>query len=161
MLLMTSSTAMGYVISHKFCIRVRFLEQYIQFINYIETEINYSQRNLKEIIEKYKNDLELKTFLKIIIDNLKSDFNFFRAWKNAVHKIPSSYGLLKQDKEFICEFGKRLGTTNAKGQTELCELNKSLVTSILEVAKEEKLKKSKLYFMLCSFLGLSVAIILL
>lgn len=152
---------MGFVISHKLSVRVRFLQQYLQFISYIETEIRYAQRVLSEILGTYENETEFKSFLTIIKENLKSDISFFEAWSDAVHKIPNSYGLLKQDKELICEFGKELGATDVNGQMALCDLNKSLVNSILNAAKEEKIKKSKLYFMLGSSFGVCIALILL
>ena len=152
---------MGYVISRKLALRVRFLQEYLQFISYIETEIRYARRVLIEIIGKYKNETEFKTFLVAVKANLNSGMSFSEAWRAAVYKIPNSYGLLKHDKELICEFGQKLGTTDVVGQVALCGLNKSLIGSVLDTAKEEKLKKSKLYFMLGSSFGVCLAIILL
>lgn len=152
---------MGFVISRKLSMRVRFLQQYLQFISCIETEIRYSQRVLSEIISEYKNESEFKNFLIEVKENLKLRANFSDAWTESVHKIPDSYGLLKQDKELISEFGQELGSTDVDGQIALCSLNKSLISSILNAAKEEKTKKSKLYFMLGTSFGMCIAIILL
>lgn len=151
---------MGFVISRKLSMRVRFLQQCLQFISYIETEIRYSQRVLSEIISEYKNESEFKNFLIEVKENLKLRANFSDAWAESVHKIPNSYGLLKQDKELISEFGQELGSTDVDGQIALCSLNKSLISSILNAAKEEKTKKSKLYFMLGTSFGMCIAIIL-
>lgn len=152
---------MGFVISRKLSMRVRFLQQYLQFISCIETEIRYSQRVLSEIISEYKNESEFKNFLIEVKENLKLRANFSDAWTESVHKIPNSYGLLKQDKELISEFGQELGSTDVDGQIALCSLNKSLISSILNAAKEEKTKKSKLYFMLGTSFGMCIAVILL
>lgn len=152
---------MGFVISRKLSMRVRFLQQYLQFISCIETEIRYSQRVLSEIISEYKNESEFKNFLIEVKENLKLRANFSDAWTESVHKIPDSYGLLKQDKELISEFGQELGSTDVDGQIALCSLNKSLISSILNAAKEEKTKKSKLYFMLGTSFGMCIAVILL
>lgn len=137
------------------------MQQYLQFISCIETEIRYSQRVLSEIISEYKNESEFKNFLIEVKENLKLRANFSDAWTESVHKIPNSYGLLKQDKELISEFGQELGSTDVDGQIALCSLNKSLISSILNAAKEEKTKKSKLYFMLGTSFGMCIAVILL
>lgn len=152
---------MGYAIAHRLAVRVKFLQQYLQFINYIETEIRYAQRVLSEITNGYQNNTEFKNFLVVLKENLQSNPSFSEAWQNAVQAIPDSYGLLRQDKDLIREFGKELGSTDVMGQIALCSLNKSLISAVLETAKEEKIKKSKLYFMLGSSFGMCVAIILL
>lgn len=153
---------MGFAISHKFAVRVRFLQQYLQFISYIKTEIRYSQRVLSEIISKYiVTEVEFEHFLTSVKANLRSEASFADAWQKALCKIPSAYGLLKQERELICEFGNKLGVTDVDGQIALCELNKSLINSILNTAKDEKSKKSRLYFMLGSSFGICLAIILL
>ena len=107
---------MGFVISRKLSVRVRFLQQYLQFVSYIETEIRYSQRILSEFINEYKNESEFKLFLTEIKENLKSRASFSKAWTDSVHKIPNSYGLLSQEKELISEFGQELGSTDIDGQ---------------------------------------------
>lgn len=127
----------------------------------METEIRYSHKILSEILLDYESDTEFKNFLLIVLENLKSKMFFYEAWKESVKKIPNSYGLLNQDKELILRFGEVVGTTDVNGQIAICRLNKSLVCSALENAKEEKIKKSKLYFMLSSSLGMCIAIILL
>ena len=152
---------MGFVISRKLSMRLRFLQQYLQFVSYIETEIRYSQRILSEIINEYKNESEFQFFLTEIKENLKSRASFSKAWTDSVHKIPNSYGLLRQEKELISEFGQELGSTDIDGQIALCNLNRSLINSILDAAKEEKTKKSKLYFMLGTSFGICIAVILL
>lgn len=160
-LLIASSTAMGFMISRKLSIRVRFLQQYLQFVSYIETEIRYAHRVLSEIVSGYKNETEFNNFLTQLRENLKLKPDFSAVWQEAVHKIPNSYGLLTQDKEIINTLGKELGTTDVEGQIALCDLNKGLVSALLEGAKEEKQRKSKLYFMLSSSFGLCAAIVLL
>ena len=116
---------------------------------------------MSEFINEYKNESEFKLFLTEIKENLKSRASFSKAWTDSVHKIPNSYGLLSQEKELISEFGQELGSTDIDGQIALCNLNKSLISSILDVAKEEKTKKSKLYFMLGTSFGICIAVILL
>lgn len=152
---------MGFVISHRLYLRVYFLQQYLNFIEYVETEIRYSHKVLSEIIKDYKNDSDFIIFIHMLNEKLIYERNFSKAWKEAVYKIPSSFGLNLQDRKTICEFGDNLGTTDVMGQISICKLNKSLIRSILEVTKEEKNKKSKLYFMLSSSFGICITIILL
>ena len=152
---------MGFVISHRLYLRVSFLQQYVRFIEYVETEIRYAHKILESIINNYENDSDFINFIHMVKQNLTYDRNFSKAWEKAVYKIPSSFGLTMQDKKTICEFGATLGATDVMGQISICKLNKSLIRSILEVAKEEKNKKSKLYFMLSSSFGICITIILL
>ena len=161
LLVVLSSTAWGIVIARKLSLRVRFLQQFLQFLSYIETEILYAHRVLSEIIRSYQNEGELQTFLTFVCSELDNKKSFGKAWRDAVENLPSSYGLLRQDKELICAFGGELGASDIEGQMALCQLNKGLVSAALQEAQEEKLEKSKLYFMLGSSAGACLAIMLL
>lgn len=161
-MLIASSTALGYATSRRLSLRVRFLQQYLQFVSYINTEIRYTQRVLSEIINSYSDTKgEISGFLIQVKENLKSEEGFVKAWQDAAESLADAYGLRKPEKELISKFGKELGTTDVRGQISLCELNQKLVGAVLEVAKEEKEKKSKLYLMLGASAGISIAIILL
>ena len=61
----------------------------------------------------------------------------------------------------LYNFGKEIGNTDTDGQISFCNVNKKLISMMLENAKDEKNKKSKLYFMLGSSFGLCVTIMLL
>lgn len=141
--------------------RARFLQQFLQLVSYIETEIRYSRRVLSEIIRGYQTEGELQVFLSAVCELLDEKISFGQAWRDALERLPSSYGLLRQDKELICAFGGELGASDVDGQIALCRLNKNLISAALEQALEEKLRKSKLYFMLGSSAGLCLAIVLL
>ena len=130
-------------------------------MSYIETEIRYSRRVLSELIRSYQTEGELKVFLSAVCELLDEKISFGQAWRAALEGLPSSYGLLRQDKELVCAFGGELGASDVDGQIALCRLNKNLISAALEQALEEKLRKSKLYFMLGSSAGLCLAIVLL
>ncbi len=152
---------MGVVTSRKLALRVRFLQQYLSFIDYIETEIRYARRALIEVVRGYQNGVEFQAFLTVVYRDLAQKVPFPEAWSKAVRSLPSTYGLLRQDKELIYSFGDNLGATDVDGQIALCQLNKNLVSAALEAAQDEKNKKSKLYLMLGSSFGMCLAIILL
>lgn len=117
---------------------------------------------MSEIINSYSDTKgEISSFLSQVKGNLKSEEGFVKAWQDAAESSANAYGLRKPEKELISKFGKELGTTDVRGQISLCELNQKLVGTVLEVAKEEKEKKSKLYLMLGASAGISIAIILL
>ena len=130
-------------------------------MSYIETEIRYSRRVLSELTRSYQTEGELKVFLSAVCELLDEKISFGQAWRAALEGLPSSYGLLRQDKELVCAFGGELGGSDVDGQIALCRLNKNLISAALEQALEEKLRKSKLYFMLGSSAGLCLAIVLL
>ncbi len=117
---------------------------------------------MSEIINSYSDTKgEISGFLIQVKENLKSEEGFVKAWQDAAESSANAYGLRKPEKELISKFGKELGTTDVRGQISLCELNQKLIGAALEVAKEEKEKKSKLYLMLGVSAGISIAIILL
>lgn len=93
--------------------------------------------------------------------NLKSEKSFAKAWQEAVESSADTYGLRKSEKDLISKFGVGLGSTDVRGQISLYEMNQKLIVAALEVAKEEKEKRSKLYLMLGVSAGVSIAIILL
>ena len=156
-----SSTALGIVTSRKLSLRVRFLQQCLSFINYIETEIRYAHRVLSEIVQDYHNGMEFQAFLSAVCKTLEQKTPFPEAWSNTLKSVSSTYGLLRQDIELICNFGNELGSSDINGQIALCQLHKKLLTATLETALDEKNKKSKLYLMLGSSFGICFAILLL
>lgn len=161
-MLIASSTALGYATSRKLSLRVRFLQQYLQFISYIKTEIRYTQRVLSEIINSYNDTKsEISGFLSQVQKNLKLEKSFAKAWQEAVESSADTYGLRKSEKDLVSKFGGGLGATDVRGQISLCEMYQKLIGTAIEVAKEEKEKRSKLYLMLGVSAGISIAIILL
>lgn len=92
---------------------------------------------------------------------MESGASFFEAWQNALMQLPHSMGLSKEDIRLLTDFGQGLGTTDVEGQLAHCELYKTMFSSRLKQAREEKEKKVKLYRMLGLFSGVAVSLLIL
>lgn len=153
-MLVTSSAAMGYLISHRFSKRVTFLEQFLQFIAYIETEIRYSSSLIVEIIKSYKPEKELRDLLDEFYKILSATDSINKSWGMAVKNTYKSFGINKREMEIVINFVFNLGSNDTQGQIKHCKLNFDLIKDCLAAAKDEKQKKSKLYFMMYTSAGL-------
>ena len=151
---------MGYTASRKLLMRVLFLESLLKFINFLEVEIRYTTNPLPKLFEKYEDKEFLSDSLRQCLKNMETGLSIDKAWQKAIDEVPSSYGLSKQDKRIIKDFGENLGVTDVDGQLSHCSLNAQLINTSLENAREEKLRKSKLYIMLGLFGGIALALIL-
>lgn len=156
-----SSILMGYYISHKLTLRVEFLRKYLSFTKYIETEIRFSADLIYELIKKYKATGIMERFISEICFNMEKGNSVSNSWELALLKISKNSGLHSGDIEVIHSFGKNLGQNDIQGQMAYCNLTSDLISSCLNAAKENKVKKGKLYFMLCFFSGLCIVLLFL
>ncbi len=151
----------GYIVSHRFSLRVEFLKSYLHFIKYAETEIRYSKSVVCEIINQCQIKGVFSSFLNECKMYLLSCNPVDKAWENALSKVSYNFGLTKNDVSMINNFGINLGKCDAEGQIAYCKLAADLANLHLRESIEEKEKKSKLYFMLCLFFGLSFILLVL
>lgn len=158
---MVSSVLMGYHFSHRLSLRVEFLRKLLSFIKYIETEIRFSASLLYELIKKYKTTGNMKKFIDECCFNMEKGLSVSRSWEAALLKTSKENGLQSSDVEIIHSFGKTLGQNDMQGQMAYCNLTSELLSSCLSAAKENEEKKSKLYFILCVFSGLSIVLLFL
>lgn len=156
---MLSGTAAGCMASHKLKMREMFMENYIKFLTFVETEIKYSADSILEIISKFSSDLEFDVILQLCSNEMRNGKSLNIAWNMAIKNISSKYGLNKNDVGLISQFGNKLGISDTEGQISNCELNISLINERLRDAREEKRKKSRLYIMLGVFCGISLSLV--
>ena len=159
-MLIGSFVTIGYRCSNKFNVRINFLQQYLQFIAYIETKIRYSPEVIYDLVDGYRCENEFKDFLELVSKEILNNRDFESAWNYTVTALSSKYGLCFEDRELLKSFSKNIGTSDIDGQLNYCQLNKELARDRLNCAKEAKEKKGKLYFMLWSILGVSLALVL-
>lgn len=149
----------GYLQSHKLSLRVRFLEQYLQFLNYLQTQIRFSSSTTVQLIEAYTHKQDKLAFLSDCAELAERGDSFPQAWKTAVNQIPSTLGLKQEDQELLLDFGQNFGTSDVEGQLSYCSLQFSMAQGLLEDAKGEKQKKQRLYMMLGVTSGTSLALL--
>lgn len=152
MLIMTGSL-IGYAASNRLSERLSFIEQYIQFLNFTETQIRYSSCSLSQIMSGFMQDRKIGNMLRSCVDEMNNGKVLYEAWNNAVNGAAQEYGLKKEDEAVIKSFGDELGNSDVDGQIMNCRLNRELMTTRLNNAREERQKKSKLYVLLGVFGG--------
>ena len=157
-MLVISSAAMGYLASHKLSKRVLFLEQFLRFISYVETEIRYSSSLVIEIIKSYKPEKELGWVLEEFCRVFAINGDINTAWTAAFKNTYRTFGLSKIEAETVTSFVHNLGSNDIEGQMKHCRLNCDLITGYLKNAKDEKQNKSKLYFMIYASAGLCLTL---
>lgn len=150
---------MGISASRALSERVCFLEEYLKFLAFLQTQISYSAAPLPSLLEKYRDTRVLGPFVSTCLSGLNERHTFSQSWSEAIKESAKSFGLKKEEVHLICDFGSALGGSDVAGQISHCELNKQLVGTYLERAREEKTRKSKLYLMLGVCAGVAAALI--
>lgn len=143
--------------ARKLGVRVTQLEKFLAFLSCARTEIRYSALPVEQVVEKHGGGL---CFLTLCAKYCRQGESFPAAWQKGVEEGTRGLGLQPKDLELIQEFGNGFGATDLEGQLSHCQLYIDLVGGELSQAKEEKAKKSKLYFMLGIFGGLAAALLL-
>lgn len=161
LLFLCADVILGYKISQRFILRRNFLKSFLNFIKYIENESKYTRNVLIELINNYFSNDEMNDFLNLLKQNFEKEQSVETAWENALCAIKDKYFLKEEDFKVICNFGFNLGKSDISGQIANCEMAFSLGKRQFLEAEKEKDTKSRLYFILSLFLGLSVLILIL
>ncbi len=159
MIIIAGATA-GFLQSDKLDKRVKFIENYISFINDINTKIRYSMQPIEYIIKDCGKCENLLSFVNSISAKLEKKIPFRKAWEDSIIVLKNENILKAKDLSLVKEFGTKLGSSDVKGQTAHCQLSINMAKEELKLAREEKEKKSKLYKMLGLSLGLCVALLM-
>lgn len=138
--------------------RVVSLEEFIVFIESINSQISFSRRNIQEIIDDLSFSQERK--LKIISAlSETADPDFTEKWKKSVVMNYTDDCLKKEDANVLISFGRSLGVTDLQGQSNNCRLHISMLEKQLEKARKEIEGKSKTNSALSVFMAVAVIII--
>lgn len=159
-MIVLSGTAIGYMVSHRLSMRAAFLNQYIKFISFCETQIRFSAIPIIEILKKQQNSQYISLFIKNCIKKIEKGISFSEAWEISSSEISKDMGLTKEDMNLIKDFGVGLGKSDVDGQISHCRLNIKLMSSVLELAIENKKKKGRIYVMLGSFSGMAIVLVM-
>ncbi len=157
-LLMLSSFLFGQLLASTLYKRKAFLQDFVSFLTTLQIRIRYSNCELKNLISQSMTQPMLKNNKDFIVND-GNQFNI--SWENSVEKIPKIYGLTKEDKKLLYEFGKGLGTTDVEGQIEHISLYITLFTNAFKNADENINKRSKLYRMSGLIIGAVTAIMMI
>lgn len=157
LLLVLTSSSVGFLEAYKLRLRVEYLERFLQFIRAVQTEIQFSAFPVRQLVARHREELKLFD----LCDQFCSQGEEFpQAWQKASVQGTKGNGLTKKEIQMMAEFGAGLGNTGIAGQISHCELAAQLFQTQLEEARQEKGKKSKLYAMLGIFSGTAMALVI-
>lgn len=163
--LLFSCSAVGYLLSLGYSLRVKQLNYFQSALNSLETEIIYYSTPLplamKRVAERSQHSISgiFRDTYKML--NSKDGYRIDDAWKKAILENQNLTSLSKEDIEILIEFGKDLGIGNKDTQINHFKFIKELLREQKNKAIEEKNKNGKMYNRLGILLGLGIVIILI
>lgn len=159
-LIFSSSTYIGILISKQYSNRVNELNEFKIALNILKTKIRYTNEPLYNIFKGISGSLNgnVANLFKNICENMKNNL-VGNAWENTIETEPLS--IKKEDRQAIKTMGKLLGKTDLDGQISEIELTESFIETQIVDAQNEKVKNEKLYKTLGMVTGVGIIIILL
>lgn len=143
------STFIGYLLSRKYSKVKNFYCQFDGFNKTLKTEIAFSQKTLKEIID-YKCS-ENNDFVNNFISFLNDRENFV---------LTINY-LSLDEKNFLLEYYESVGKTEKNSQLEFLKKADEVITSYQKSAIELEKKYKNLYIKLGFLIGLIIFILII
>jgi len=163
-LVLVSSSIIGYLYSLKYKMRKQVLKSLINSINLFKIELVYSRAPINEVLEHVvkTSDYMIKDIFKqtVYLLNLNEGYTAGEAWKKSIEKCNLDY-LKKSDKEVLITFGHSLGNTDLYNQEKNFNLVLEKLKHQLDNAEKEGEKNEKLYKNIGFLTGLGIVILLL
>jgi stage III sporulation protein AB len=164
-LIILSSTLMGFYCSNELKSRINDIKELRKLIVLLRGDIRYGNTPLPEAICSIarRHEGSFKSFLTKVSDRLSehSGNTFSQVWKEAVETDLHQTSLNKKDKSSLIQFGDSLGYLDKEMQMNTLELFLTqLEDEITELSKTAK-EKSYLYNTLGIMAGIFISIILI
>lgn len=159
--LISSGILAGNMAALKLSARVRFIEEYMEFIKTLQNEIRYSGSHLEDILKEQNGNGVFYQALKKCLGYMNCGEAFPVAWKKTFSYTANNLPISKTLSEIIVGFGLRLGTTDVDGQISNCEYSYESAIPYLQKAREEKRTKEKLYQIFGVCIGATIALFLI
>lgn len=161
LLIISASSIAGFFQSEKLNKRVSFLEQYINFINDINTQIRFTMQPIENIIKTCASSEIFKEFITAINKKINKNVAFNKAWESSIEILRDEFCLKENEINLVKKFGEKLGCSDICGQQAHCKMNLNFAKEALKAAKDEKNKKGKLYKVLGVSAGVCIALIII
>lgn len=163
-LIIFSSGACGFLLASTYQKRVVNIGQLITFLQVLESEIQFAQATLPEIIARQSTMYSglLADFLGVLNKNLKEDqgMHFSSHWEQGILVLEAA-GLPRQILNDFHDLGLVLGTSDLTEQIKHLNLLKTRLEKALNLAEKEAEKDSRLWRYLGFSFGLLLVLLLL
>lgn len=159
-LILSSTTYIGILISKKYLNRVKDLKEMKNALNMFSTKIKFTYepipQTFKEISQRTKPNIS--SIFKNVCEKMNTE-NAGKAWEEALEE--SNTNMTKEDIAVLKNLSNLLGKVDVEGQVNEVELVENFLDTQIEIAEEEKQKYVKMYKTLGITIGLAVVIILI
>ncbi len=164
-LVVVSSTGMGFYFSNEIRCRIEDLKELRKLIVLLRGDIRYANTALPEAIAVIarRHNGNYNAFFKYVSTKLNelSGHTFSQIWKEAVHTELNTTSLAKKDKLHLSQFGENLGYLDKDMQMNTFDLFISqLEDEIKDLSKTVK-EKSYLYNTMGIMAGIFIVIIMI
>lgn len=165
LLILFSSTLLGYYYGNRFSTRLENLFHLEQCIKILETEIVYGAVPLPEALTNVYNKGNKK--ISFIFEEVKTyllnnkNGNVFCSFKNVINLEKTRLNFKEEDVELFLSLGRVLGSSDRQDQEKNFKLILNQISIIQSEAKLERDKNEKMYKNLGILAGLAIVIILL
>ncbi|MFW6270480.1 MAG: hypothetical protein ACOC4G_10395 [Bacillota bacterium] len=149
LLVLVSSTVLGWVKGSTYINRVRQLEQLQLVLTLLETEIKYNQKMLPDIF--FSVSRQLNPPLKdLFLETAKSLNNnqgqlFSEIWKKQLKKNKKKNALWENDIQIMKEWGSQIGRTSLAEQTNINDMTLEKLKFAQKKARKNAEKNVKLF----------------
>lgn len=159
-LIFSSSTYIGILISKQYSNRVSELQEIKLALNILKTKIRFTSEPLYSVFMEISMSSKgnVSNLFKNISENLKTN-SAKVAWEQGIEN--ETLAIKKQDRQALKSMGKLLGKTDLDGQISEIELTESFLETQILDAQKEKDKNEKLYKTLGMVTGAGIIVILI
>lgn len=159
-LIFSSSTYIGILISKQYINRVNELKEIKLALNILKTKIRFTNEPLYNIFTDISTSSKgnVSNLFKTISENLKNN-SAKVAWEQGIEN--ETLSIKKQDRQALKSMGKLLGKTDLDGQISEIELTEAFLETQILDAEKEKDKNEKLYKTLGMVTGVGIIVILI
>lgn len=159
-IIFSTSSAIGIVISKKYSNRVQNLKEIKSALNIFETKIKFTYEPIPEIFKEIsQNTYKSVSEVFETASNKMREMSAGNAWNKAIDN--SNIEITKEDKNVLKGLSKLLGKTNIEGQISEIKLTTKFLDKQIETAERQKEKNEKLYKTLGMTIGLAIVILLI
>lgn len=159
-LIFSSSTYIGILISKQYSNRVNELKEMKLALNILKTKIRFTSEPLYNIFHEISmsSNGNISNLFRNISENLKTS-SAKNAWENAIEN--ESLSIKNEDRQALKSMGKLLGKTDLNGQISEIELTEAFLEAQISDAQNERNKNEKLYKTLGMVTGVGIIVILI
>ena len=162
-LILGSSTSIGFLLSNRYINRVEELKSISKLINILQNKIKFTRKPLKEIfneLSKLEDNENIKSIFFKVSQNL-DNHKMSETWNNIVEEEKGYLSLKDEDINLLKTLGSTLGKSDVDGQMSEINLFAELLKIQIQKAEKEKEKNTKMYKSLGTIIGLVIVIILI